>query len=60
MHPFNQLPILVLEKIISYIDFPMSIKQAKAHRESLMAERKYFIAQNNELLFERPFSLCEH
>lgn len=60
MKLFNQLPVLVLEKIVSFIDFPMSINQAKQHRESLMTERKYFIQQQNELLFERPFSLCEH
>jgi hypothetical protein len=60
MSPFNQLPVVVVDKIMNYIDFPMSINQAKEHREKLMNERKYFILQNNELLFERPFSLCEH
>jgi hypothetical protein len=38
----------------------MTMKEAKEHRESLMKERKFFIAQNNEYLYERPFSLCEH
>ncbi|CAF1051946.1 unnamed protein product [Adineta steineri] len=57
---FNELPSLVVDKIMSYIDFPMTMDQAKQHREELMNERKYFISQNNELLFERPFSLCEH
>ncbi|CAF2832430.1 unnamed protein product [Rotaria sp. Silwood2] len=60
MPPFNSLPLVVVEKIMKYIDFPMNMKQAKQHREKLMDERKYFISQNNELLFERPFSLCEH
>jgi len=58
--PFNQLPLLIVDKIMDYIDYPMSMNQAKQHREKLMDERKYFISQNNELLFERPFSLCEH
>ena len=38
----------------------MSMQWAKEHREKLMNERKYFTAKNNEMLFERPFSLCEH
>ncbi|CAF4998753.1 unnamed protein product [Rotaria sp. Silwood1] len=58
--PFNRLPSLVINKIMSYIDFPMTMNQAKQHRDKLMDERKYFISQNNHLLFERPFSLCEH
>jgi hypothetical protein len=58
--PFNQLPLLIVDKIMDYIDYPMSMNQAKQHREKLMNERKYFISQNNQLLFERPFSLCEH
>ena len=60
MSPFNKLPSLIVDKIMGYIDFPMSLNEAKAHREKLMAERKYFLSKNNELLFERPFSLCEH
>ncbi|CAF1426543.1 unnamed protein product [Adineta ricciae] len=60
MFPFNQLPQLVIEKIINYIDFPMSLNQAYQYRRDLMEERKYFINQNTEQLFERPFSLCEH
>ncbi|CAF3665963.1 unnamed protein product, partial [Rotaria sp. Silwood1] len=55
--PFNRLPSLVINKIMSYIDFPMTMNQAKQHRDKLMDERKYFISQNNHLLFERPFSL---
>jgi hypothetical protein len=58
--PFDQLPLLVVDKTMNYVDFPMSMNQAKQHRDKLMDERKYFITQNNELLFERPFSLCEH
>ena len=38
----------------------MTLVEAKEHRESLMKERKFFISQNNEYLYERPFSLCEH
>ena len=30
------------------------------HREALMQERKIFVDEHNESVFERPFSLCEH
>jgi hypothetical protein len=60
MSPFNELPVVVIDKIMNYIDFPMSINQAKEHREKLMKERKYFVSQNRQILFERPCSLCEH
>ncbi|CAF2713941.1 unnamed protein product [Rotaria sp. Silwood2] len=60
MPPFNQLPLVVVDKILNYTNFPMSMNDAKEHRKKLMDERKYFISEHNELLFERPFSLCEH
>ena len=60
MSPFKELPALVIERILHYVQFPMTLGEAKEHREKLMAERKYFISENNKLSFERPFSLCEH
>lgn len=38
----------------------MTLDQAKAFREELMAERKYVVDEHNEERYERPFSLCEH
>ncbi|MEV6769012.1 DUF4246 domain-containing protein [Nocardia sp. NPDC051030] len=38
----------------------MTLDQAKAYREELMRERKFFIGEHNEDLYEREFSLCEH
>ncbi|WP_157436262.1 DUF4246 family protein [Actinospica robiniae] len=38
----------------------MTLGQAKAYREELMQERKYFLDENTEELYEREFSLCEH
>ena len=38
----------------------MSLEEAQKYREDLMNERKFFITENNERFFERPFSLCEH
>ncbi|GAB3455741.1 hypothetical protein GCM10027570_36640 [Streptomonospora sediminis] len=38
----------------------MTLEQAKGYREQLMRERKFFVDENNEELYEREFSLCEH
>ncbi len=38
----------------------MTLEQAKAYREELMKERKFFVDEHNEQMYEREFSLCEH
>ncbi|QES47253.1 DUF4246 domain-containing protein [Streptomyces venezuelae] len=38
----------------------MTLEQAKEYRELLMQERKFFVDEHNEQLYEREFSLCEH
>ena len=38
----------------------MTLEQAKDYREELMKERKFFVDQHNEDIYEREFSLCEH
>ncbi|GAA0318229.1 hypothetical protein GCM10010302_66610 [Streptomyces polychromogenes] len=38
----------------------MTLEQAEEYREQLMRERKFFVAEHNEQLYEREFSLCEH
>ncbi|MFC9700845.1 DUF4246 domain-containing protein [Streptomyces sp. NPDC056943] len=58
------------EKIVSTSDVPpqqpwsdtstMTLEQANAYREQLMQERKFFVDEHNEQLYEREFSLCEH
>ncbi len=58
------------EEIVSTSDVPpqqpwsptstMTLEQAKSHREELMRERKFFVDEHNEQLYEREFSLCEH
>ena len=58
------------ETIVSTSDVPpqqpwsdtstMTLDEAKGHREELMQERKFFIDEHNEQLYEREFSLCEH
>lgn len=58
--PLSGLPLEVVKRIVSFLDWPMSLSEAKEYRAELMAERKYFISKNNEEFFEREFSLCEH
>ncbi|MEV6575409.1 DUF4246 domain-containing protein [Streptomyces sp. NPDC051577] len=58
------------ERIVSTSDVPpqqpwsdtstMTLEQAKDFREQLMRERKFFVDEHNEQLYEREFSLCEH
>ncbi|PPS75240.1 DUF4246 domain-containing protein [Streptomyces sp. MH60] len=38
----------------------MTLDQARDYREQLMRERKFFVDEHNEQLYEREFSLCEH
>ncbi|MFD6972578.1 DUF4246 domain-containing protein [Streptomyces sp. NPDC059949] len=58
------------ETIVSSSDVPpqqpwsdtstMTLEQAGVYREQLMQERKFFVDEHNEQLYEREFSLCEH
>lgn len=58
------------KKIVSTSDVPpqqpwsgtstMTLEQANSYREQLMRERKFFVDEHNEQLYEREFSLCEH
>jgi hypothetical protein len=48
------------ELVQQYVGWPMSLLEAKRHRDALMKERKYFVHDNTTQLFERPFSLCEN
>lgn len=38
----------------------MTLEQAKEFRSQLMRERKFFVDEHNEQIYEREFSLCEH
>ena len=38
----------------------MTLEQAKEFRRQLMQERKFFVDENNDQIYEREFSLCEH
>jgi hypothetical protein len=38
----------------------MTLEQAKEFRRQLMQERKFFVNEHSEEIYEREFSLCEH
>jgi hypothetical protein len=38
----------------------MTLEQAREFRRQLMQERKFFVNEHNEEIYEREFSLCEH
>lgn len=58
------------ETVVSTSDVPpqqpwsdtstMTLDQAREYREQLMQERKFFVDEHNQELYEREFSLCEH
>ncbi|WP_345528892.1 DUF4246 domain-containing protein [Streptomyces showdoensis] len=58
------------QRIVSTADVPpqqpwaesstMTLAEAEQYREELMRERKFFVDEHNEQLYEREFSLCEH
>jgi len=56
----RKLPPELVALVSTYMDWPMSLKGAKQHREKLMAERGRFAQKVNRQIFERSFSLCEH
>jgi hypothetical protein len=37
-----------------------TVEEAELYRLDLMKQRKYFVDEMNEVVFERPYSLCEH
>ncbi|MER5480613.1 DUF4246 domain-containing protein [Streptomyces sp. NPDC002734] len=58
------------QRIVSTSDVPpqqpwadtstMTLEQARQYREELMKERKFFVDEHNQQVYEREFSLCEH
>ncbi|GAA6040319.1 hypothetical protein JCM8097_009419 [Rhodosporidiobolus ruineniae] len=56
----GELPREMWDKILDDTDGLMSFDEAKKVREELMHERKFLVKENNDKVFERSFSLCEH
>ncbi len=42
------------------LEGPEGFREQLMHREQLMQERKFFVDEHNDHLYERSFSLCEH
>eukprot|EP00658_Telonema_sp_P-2_P010732 TRINITY_DN14058_c0_g1_i2.p2 TRINITY_DN14058_c0_g1~~TRINITY_DN14058_c0_g1_i2.p2 ORF type:complete len:269 (-),score=71.69 TRINITY_DN14058_c0_g1_i2:375-1181(-) len=57
---FRGLSPHLLDIIVGFLDWPLSRGQAEGYREELMLERRRFVDQHTQEVFERPFSLCEH
>jgi len=58
----DDLPLLpkgIRSLVTDYIGC-VTLNAAKAAREELMKERKYYVDQLTKAVFQRPFSLCEH
>jgi len=45
---------------LSYVDFPLTMDEAKEMRLTLMEERSFFDESQNDALSEYTFNLCEH
>jgi hypothetical protein len=55
-----KLPTEIRDMVYDWVDDPMPLEVAKEHRQKSMDERKYIRDNDNEFIFEREFSLCEH
>jgi hypothetical protein len=53
------LPRELLQRILELAKWGFTLEEAKAHRETLMWERKFMVTATNEI-WEREFSFCEH
>lgn len=56
----SKLPQELRDLIFNFVDDPMPLEVAKAHRLKSMNERKYIRDDHNSEVYEREFSLCEH
>jgi hypothetical protein len=58
---FHRMPKDVVNIIVSNVrGCPMSLEEAKAHREKLMVERKFVVDATTKTKVARDYSLCEH
>ncbi|TFK27628.1 hypothetical protein FA15DRAFT_666299 [Coprinopsis marcescibilis] len=55
------LPLELRDEVFAGVEeFPIKLEEAKVLREELMAERKQFVLENDNVLGSLKFSLCEH
>ncbi|KZT74035.1 hypothetical protein DAEQUDRAFT_702202 [Daedalea quercina L-15889] len=56
---WERLPVELQDVIMGYAE-PMTLEQAKAYREELMAERTAFVETVDGQRFGQEFNMCEH
>lgn len=55
------LPAELKQQVLDGVeDFPISLEEAKVLREELMAERKLYVDDVNDMYANEQFSFCEH
>jgi Protein of unknown function (DUF4246) len=57
---FDEIPEEIAVEVAERAGYPLSRATANKLRKQLMKERKYAVSAQNEQVFERTFSLCEH
>lgn len=57
---FPTLPPEIVKNILDYVDWPMTLEEAKEVRLKFMQERGKYVKLQNEEYYAREFSLCEH
>jgi Protein of unknown function (DUF4246) len=56
----TKLPIEIAEIVLDRLGYQMTLEEARAHRSELMKERSVATDVVTEMIFQRPFDLCEH
>ncbi|KGQ09595.1 hypothetical protein BBAD15_g5071 [Beauveria bassiana D1-5] len=56
----RKLPNELREMVLGGVDFPISLQEAKAVREELMAERKILVEDTQSRWDQTEFNFCEH
>ncbi|KAF8993778.1 hypothetical protein BDQ17DRAFT_1367889 [Cyathus striatus] len=57
----EKLPAELRNQVVQDVEFPYGLEKAKELRLELMEERKSFVVEHNQSVFEAAeFSLCEH
>lgn len=56
----RRLPPELANVIAGHVDNAMSRKEAEEYRLALMDERSVFVRQNDVVVYQREFNLCEH
>ncbi|KAG0084442.1 hypothetical protein BGZ93_001240 [Podila epicladia] len=55
----RKLPQELMDQVDKLVEWPIELGETLAHRLELMKERKFFVGETNQHMFERPLYLCE-